>query len=234
MRSAWTTASLAGLIFTLQSVWPAGTTGASCPITGFYKTCTAETVAADCASISRRSWPAAEPIRLGVSCTDVACPPPLPWCGPFPDTCHFSEGAAVLPGQWDVYRGVRKIGGAFHLTGIDCPAHGAVLEYDRLLEPDAYDVHFYGSDYFRLTIEGTLPPPSATPTATPTPRTCVGDCNEDRVVRIDELITGINLALERVDAAQCPAFDCMSRNVIPPVSCMTLAVNNALSGCQRD
>jgi len=70
-------------------------------------------------------------------------------------------------------------------------------------------------------------------TATPTQVVvgdCVGDCNGDRVVTINELITGVNVALNGDSTNACPALDC---NTGPPVyiNCLTEAVNNALTGC---
>jgi hypothetical protein len=59
---------------------------------------------------------------------------------------------------------------------------------------------------------------------------CVGDCNGDGVVRIDEVITGVILGLGGAAIDVCPAIDCDS----PPgifVNCAVQAVNNALNGC---
>lgn len=57
---------------------------------------------------------------------------------------------------------------------------------------------------------------------------CVGDCNGDGVVNINEIITGVDIALEGI--ATCPALEC---NSLPGVfvNCVILAANSALSGC---
>jgi len=55
---------------------------------------------------------------------------------------------------------------------------------------------------------------------------CLGDCNGDGDVTVDELIKGINIALGTVSPSACPAFaDCLD------VTCLISAVNNALNGC---
>jgi hypothetical protein len=48
----------------------------------------------------------------------------------------------------------------------------------------------------------TLVPPSATPIPGIT-----GDCNHDGVVTVDELVTGVNVALDRFDVSRCEAMD---------------------------
>jgi hypothetical protein len=70
-------------------------------------------------------------------------------------------------------------------------------------------------------------PPTPTPTA---PSTCAGDCGDDRQVTVDDLITGVNIALENLAVAVCTAFD---RNGDGRVTVDELigAVNSALDGC---
>jgi len=48
---------------------------------------------------------------------------------------------------------------------------------------------------------------TGSPTATATPPRCVGDCDGDGRVTIDELLTGVNLALDEALLDACPAFD---------------------------
>jgi hypothetical protein len=64
--------------------------------------------------------------------------------------------------------------------------------------------------------------------ATPDANQCFGDCNGDRVVRIDELILAVNIALGRIPPSACPYPDCPGDLFI---SCALKAVLNALSGC---
>lgn len=63
---------------------------------------------------------------------------------------------------------------------------------------------------------------------------CVGDCNGDGSVRIDELILGVQVDLGSAPVDACPAIDC--NEGLPPiiVACMVIAVDNALEGCASD
>jgi len=80
----------------------------------------------------------------------------------------------------------------------------------------------------------------ATPTPTPTPtRTitaklgtepCVGDCNNDSTVTIDELVLGVDITLGRQPLTACAGFD-VSGDKTVTVDELARAVNSALSGC---
>jgi hypothetical protein len=59
---------------------------------------------------------------------------------------------------------------------------------------------------------------------------CVGDCNGDGMVAINELILGVNIALGSRPIADCPAFDCQGTGMVP-INCLIQGVNNALEGC---
>ncbi len=68
-----------------------------------------------------------------------------------------------------------------------------------------------------------------TPAPTPTPSLgpCIGDCNGDRAVTVDEVLTMVNMALG--NGGSCP--DGVPAGVVPDVSLIVQAVNNALNGC---
>ncbi|HSP97579.1 MAG TPA: hypothetical protein VL049_10095 [Candidatus Dormibacteraeota bacterium] len=71
--------------------------------------------------------------------------------------------------------------------------------------------------------------PTATPTETPGPGpVCVGDCDGDGAVAINELIVMINIALGNASADSCTAL-CSDNTV--DISCLISAVNDALGGC---
>lgn len=78
------------------------------------------------------------------------------------------------------------------------------------------------------------PPPTAsiipTPTATETAPLCTGDCDGNGAVAINELLLGVNIALDNVQADVCPRFDGDGddRVTIPE---LIQAVGNALTGC---
>lgn len=60
--------------------------------------------------------------------------------------------------------------------------------------------------------------------------TCTGDCNGDRTVSIEELITGVNIALGALPLSQCRAFDANGDGQIT-IDELVDATNRALNGC---
>jgi len=71
---------------------------------------------------------------------------------------------------------------------------------------------------------GTMPTPTATAIAT-----CVGDCNGNGVVGINELVIGVNIALDLTPASACVAFQ--DQGGMVTISQLIKGVNNALNGC---
>ena len=63
-------------------------------------------------------------------------------------------------------------------------------------------------------------------------QTCVGDCNGDGMVAINELIIGVNIALGSQPVSACPSFD-VNNNGQVAINELILAVNNALNSCPR-
>lgn len=63
-----------------------------------------------------------------------------------------------------------------------------------------------------------------------TTQPCVGDCNGNGSVAINELITGVNLALGTVPSEPCSAFFCEG-GIAVPINCLVSAVNHSLNGC---
>jgi sugar lactone lactonase YvrE len=60
---------------------------------------------------------------------------------------------------------------------------------------------------------------------------CPGDCNGDRLVSVDELILGVNIALGSAALSDCPAFDQVVTDGVVDVSELVTCVNAALDGC---
>jgi Alpha/beta hydrolase domain len=60
---------------------------------------------------------------------------------------------------------------------------------------------------------------------------CVGDCNRDGAVTIDELMRGVGLALGQAPIAECPEFDCNGEGVVT-VDCLLQGVKGAVDGCE--
>ena len=72
--------------------------------------------------------------------------------------------------------------------------------------------------------------PTATALETTIPPPCIGDCNGDRVVAINELVIGVNIALGPAAVAQCDAMDGNHDGNVA-VNELVAAVNHALTGC---
>jgi hypothetical protein len=69
-----------------------------------------------------------------------------------------------------------------------------------------------------------------TPTPTTAPTPCVGDCNGDREVTVNELIQMVNIALGTADISTCTAGDANGDGEIA-VNEIVAGVNNELNGC---
>lgn len=63
------------------------------------------------------------------------------------------------------------------------------------------------------------------------PLECIGDCNGDGIVTIDEIVRGVDMALGGAAVEQCPAFDCNRSGLGVFINCVVVAVRNALNGC---
>ena len=59
---------------------------------------------------------------------------------------------------------------------------------------------------------------------------CAGDCNGDGSVVINELIGGVNIALDNAALDTCPSFD-RDGNGGVSIDELITAVNNAQTGC---
>ncbi len=133
--------------------------------------------------------------------------------------------------------------GPFSVTGalLDCSAllngnspGGTLVGTATLLgQPTVGDIVVTNQFVLR---PGALDTPTPTATPTPIPPLCIGDCNADGEVTIDELVTGVGMVLGSVLPDTCPAFcdtECgPGLAVMPPtVACLLRGVNYALDGC---
>lgn len=59
---------------------------------------------------------------------------------------------------------------------------------------------------------------------------CVGDCNGDGMVGINELITGVNVALGSANVSACPSFDINNDGMVA-INELITGVNNAQNDC---
>jgi hypothetical protein len=76
-------------------------------------------------------------------------------------------------------------------------------------------VYYYVDACSPPTVDGCVPSPvTPTPAATPSPlphaEVCWGDCDADRVVTIDEILTGVKILLGEAAELDCPAIGCRS------------------------
>jgi ELWxxDGT repeat protein len=71
------------------------------------------------------------------------------------------------------------------------------------------------------------PVSTGTPTPTPGPSPCVGDCNGDEQVTVDEILTLVNMALG--NGGTCGQGAVVGD--VPDITFIVQAVNNALDGC---
>ena len=60
---------------------------------------------------------------------------------------------------------------------------------------------------------------------------CIGDCDENLSVSVDELVLGVRIALGQSNVTSCPAIDLDHNNTVA-INDLVSAVNNALDGCQ--
>jgi ELWxxDGT repeat protein len=72
----------------------------------------------------------------------------------------------------------------------------------------------------------------ALPLPTPAPF-CLGDCDADGQVSVDESVIGVNIALGRSAAGACEAFDADEDGAVA-VSELVKGVGNALFGCPSE
>lgn len=68
------------------------------------------------------------------------------------------------------------------------------------------------------------------PTSTTKTAACVGDCNDDAYVTIDEIIQGVNIALGLLDIEACDSFDSNHDGEVT-IDELLQGVNAALTGC---
>lgn len=95
------------------------------------------------------------------------------------------------------------------------------------------------TELLRSPTPSSTPTPTPTPTATPTPTetpvpptpaACPGDCNGDGEVTVDEIVTGVNIALGLASSQVCPAMDTNGDEQVT-IDELLQAVNAALFGC---
>lgn len=90
------------------------------------------------------------------------------------------------------------------------------------------DAKTYSNDCLRLLAGATLAHPGACTSVAP----CIGDCNTDRQVTVDELLTLVTLGVSNADPSACREGDANHDGQVTVDEILT-AVQNALNGCPQ-
>ncbi|MFN8643307.1 MAG: choice-of-anchor V domain-containing protein [Candidatus Binatia bacterium] len=85
------------------------------------------------------------------------------------------------------------------------------------------------SAFTMLTVRVVGADATPTPTVTPAPA-CAGDCNGDGAVAINELISGVNIALGTAPVGTCASIDANGDGRVA-INELVAAVSRALGGC---
>jgi hypothetical protein len=95
----------------------------------------------------------------------------------------------------------------------------AAAGYTYLVDAAATDDAGDGQDFYTV---GTV--------SVASPLSCSGDCSHDGMVSVDELVTGVSIALGAADASRCPDID-LDGNGTVEVNEIVAAIDEALEGC---
>ncbi len=154
----------------------------------------------------------------------IAQPPGQPASGSF---AGLSEGATVLVGGTTfgiTYRG--GAGGDVVLVAGATPAPTNPSSPTPTATPTPPST---ATPTGTASVPG-IPSFTPTPTATPVTPPCTGDCDGSGSVAVNELVLGVNIALDSAALALCPSFDA-DRNERVEIPELIQAVGNALTGC---
>jgi len=159
-------------------------------------------------------------------------------------TVSSSEhGSVSQPGQGTF---TYDWGSTVDLTATPDPGYQFVNwsgDVDTIVDPASAHTSIGLYDNFSVTanfapLGEATPTPSITPTPTPTPTPspspvpCLGDCNHDGTVTVDELVGGVNMALGSSPVGTCPAFDNNEDGKVT-IDELVEAVNAAINGCSN-
>lgn len=121
-------------------------------------------------------------------------------------------------------------------------SQSSTIEKDKLYWHDENRIADIDGENFDNVAWLTAGAPAATPTHTETPAvasptatrnpqlTCVGDCDDSGIPDINDLVLGVNIALNRFAVGACPAFDADGNGRVQ-INELVLGVTNALNGC---
>jgi hypothetical protein len=121
-------------------------------------------------------------------------------------------------------------GDGLNLRIVDQGQHGTV-GLDGATARYIPETGFTGQDTFTFTAsDGSTDGNLASVTVTVGGALCAGDCNGDGQVEIDELVRGIDIALDLLTLDQCPVFDGSGDGTVT-IDELVRAITAALHGC---
>lgn len=85
-------------------------------------------------------------------------------------------------------------------------------------------------DCLGFDVSGICTFAQATPTPSPGPERCAGDCSGDRQVTVDEILIGVNLILQQASLSTCRVFDADESGTVTIDELLT-AIQSLLAGC---
>jgi len=88
----------------------------------------------------------------------------------------------------------------------------------------------FGDEHIRTVTPTATFTPTSTRRPPPTPGPCVGDCDANGRISIEELVRGVRIALGQPVPSACPSFD-EDNNQKVTIDELVKAVNGALYGC---
>ncbi len=161
-----------------------------------------------------------KPDVAAADCVMVSTPGFNPFCGTSAAAAHAAAIAALAQSA-NRSLGPSDIRTALTATALDIEAPGV----DR-------DAGFGILDALGAVEAAVATPTAASvPSGTP-PSGCIGDCDHNGTVTVDELITGVDIAIGAAPLTVCPTFDCNGTGLVT-VNCLVEAVSDALNGCPR-
>ena len=161
-----------------------------------------------------------KPDVTAADCVMVSTPGFNPFCGTSAAAAHAAAIAALVQSA-NRSLGPSDVRTALTATALDIEAPGV----DR-------DAGFGILDAL-AAVEAAVATPTATPVPSGTPPgRCIGDCDHNGTVTVDELITGVDIAIGAAPLTACPTFDCNGTGLVT-VNCLVAAVSDALNGCAR-
>lgn len=162
----------------------------------------------------------------------TATPPTITTPNPLPSglvfqtySVTFAAIGGTAPYTWDL------VGGSF--PGLTLSADGVLAGKPTAIGPGTLRIMATDSEgdshakAFDIRVD--LPTPTPTPSPTPVPP-CIGDCNADGTVTVDELIKGVNIALGSLPLSDCKSFDANGDGTVT-IDELVKAVSAALNGC---